>query len=120
MYKPIYIAHKIESTIDDYGNEIPTYDDPISLGTLNYQPVTREEMYSFKQVYGEIGDKMIRLFLDAEDLGKIREFDVAYLYGATPEDEEINGSNANYEVRLVVPQNNKILVVFDEIVKESE
>ena len=118
-YKKLWIATKTDSVFDDYGNEIPKYNKPFLLGTFNYQPMTQEEIRDFKQVYGETKNKLVRLYLDNSYLGKIKDFDVAYLYGNTPSNEVENGYNANYEVRLVAEQNTKIWVVFEEIIKEE-
>ena len=43
--------------------------------------------------------------------GKFKEFDKAYLDGITPNDEIVNGVNANYE--LYPPRNqNKAIVIY--------
>lgn len=43
--------------------------------------------------------------------GKFKEFDKAYLDGITPENEAINGANANY--KLYPPRNqNKVIVIY--------
>ena len=45
--------------------------------------------------------------------GKFKEFDIAYLEGANPQDEKVNGQNANY--RLYPPRNqNKVIVIYFE------
>ena len=52
--------------------------------------------------------------------GRFKAFDLAYLYGATPDGEVKYGDNANYIVRAYKPQNTKIMVIFEEIVKEEQ
>ena len=47
---------------------------------------------------------------------KFKEFDLAYLDGATPEGETINGANANYRIYSVQPQNVVIRVFFIKLV----
>ena len=53
------------------------------------------------------------------DDGKFKELDIAYLYGATPDGEKVYGDNANYLVRTYRRQNTRIMVVFEEIIKEE-
>ena len=72
------------------------------------------------QKFGQSSNGIVRAMLDTYKYqGRIKEFDLAYLYGATPEDETYNGENANYKVVTCVPQNTKILVYFEKIVKEQ-
>ena len=117
--KDLYIANKKEVTLDDYGNEIVTYDTPFYFGKVNYQPLTRKDLEAYVKVYGETRNSIISLLIDYTDDGKFKAFDVAYLYGATPKGEVKNGDNANYIVRAYKPQNTKIMVIFEEIVKEE-
>lgn len=43
--------------------------------------------------------------------GKFKEFDKAYLDGITPDNETVNGENANY--KLYPPRNqNKVIVIY--------
>ena len=58
-------------------------------------------------------------FININDGGRFKELDIAYLYGATPEGEEVHGDNANYLVRTYRQQNTRIMVVFEEIIKEE-
>lgn len=119
LYKPIYMATKESVEIDDYNNEIVTYNKPFPLGDLNYQPLQGNDLMAYMSVYGETKNKLVRAFIDSYDKGIFEEYDLAYLYGVTPEDEEINGENANYRVRTYAEQNTKIMVVFEEIIKEK-
>lgn len=117
--KPLYVATIKDTTFDDYNNEIVNYNKPIYLGRQNYQPLIGKELYAYMSAYGETHNKLIRVFLDLNHKGKLDEFDLAYLYGATPNGEEIYGENANYIVKVCVEQNTKIMVIFEEIIKEE-
>ena len=119
LNKKIYIAKKDSIEYDDYNNEIVKYQKPFFLGSFNYQPLTGEELQAYISVYGETKNKLIRLFLDSKYINKFKEFDLAYLYQASPKSEKINGEYANYSVKSFAPQNTKILVVFEEIIKEE-
>ena len=117
--KDLYIATKKEVILDDYGNEIITYNEPFYFGRVNYQPLTKKDLEAYYRAYGETNHSIISLLIDYTEDGRFEAFDVAYLYGATPKDEEVNGANANYLVRSYKPQNTKIMVIFEEIVKED-
>ena len=45
----------------------------------------------------------------------IKENDLAYLDGATPENEKNNGDNANYRVDSIRKQNRKIAIYFEKL-----
>lgn len=117
--KDLYIATKKEVILDDYGNEIVTYNKPFYFGEVNYQPLTKKDLEAYYKTYGETQNSIISLLIDYTEDGRFKAFDVAYLYGTTPKDEEVNGANANYLVRSYKPQNTKIMVIFEEIVKED-
>lgn len=105
-----YIGSKLESTFDDSGNEIKNYDKPKEY-SFNIQPVT---LSSDIQAFGENSNKMkVAVITNRKKYeGKFKEFDCAYLDGATPEGEKINGQNANYRIYSVQPQNVAIRVFF--------
>ena len=119
--KDLYIANKdIDNiTYDSNYNEIVTYKKPFYFGRVNYQPLTRKDLEAFKKEYGETKNKIISCLIDYTDDGKFKEFDLAYLYGVTPENETVYGSKANYIVRSYKPQNTKIMVIFEELIKEE-
>lgn len=117
--KDLYIATKKEVILDDYENEIVTYNKPFYFGEVNYQPLTKKDLEAYYKTYGETQNSIISLLIDYTEDGRFKAFDVAYLYGVTPKDEEVNGANANYLVRSYKPQNTKIMVIFEEIVKED-
>jgi hypothetical protein len=117
--KDMYVATKKEVTYDDYNNEIVIYNKPIYLGKVNYQPLTGKNLEAYIQAYGETKNNIVSCLIDYKDDGVFNAFDLAYLYNATPENESINGENANYIVRAYKPQNTKIMVIFEEIIKEE-
>ena len=115
--KTMYIATK-EVSYDDYNNEIVTYNTPFYFGKVNYQPLTSKQLEAFMRAYGETENNIVSCLIDYKDKDKFNIFDKAYLYDANPNNEENNGDNANYLVRAFKPQNTKISVILEEIVKE--
>ena len=112
-----YIAKKNKSTKDDYGNEIPNYklysDKPFR---LNIQQINQS---SDIQTFGEKVNRMKVALIKGEEkeiFKNFNEFDLAYLDGATPNNEEVVGSNANYRVYSIKPQNVALLVYFEKII----
>ncbi|MEG0366521.1 MAG: hypothetical protein RR585_06780 [Coprobacillus sp.] len=112
-YRDIYIAKFIREDTDENSNPIKVYDTPIPLCcTIN----SLNGSYDIA-VYGDKMTRMCKTILDYEEwINNIKEKDVVYLYGVTPENEVVNGCDANYEVDAVLPQNKKILVYFKRIV----
>ena len=117
--KTMYIATK-EVSYDDYNNEIVTYNTPFYFGKVNYQPLTSKQLEAFMRAYGETENNIVSCLIDYKDKDKFNIFDKAYLYDANPNNEENNGDNANYLVRAFKPQNTKISVILEEIVKEEQ
>lgn len=116
--KVCYIRPILDPIKDDYGDEIEQYGDSVKY-KFNYEPVANKEEAEM-QVFGQSGRGTVRAMLDTYKYqGKIKEFDLAYLYGATPDNENYNGENANYKVVTCIPQNTKILVYFERIVKKT-
>jgi len=110
--KTIYLAKKTTSTLDDEGNEIATYSTPV-MYKINHQPASGK---SDIQMYGERILQIQKALVDKETFNNIFiEFDKVYLDGANLTGELVNGSNANYRVQAVLPQNNKILVYFERL-----
>lgn len=118
-YKDMYIANKKVIT-DNYHNEIVCYDKPFYFGKVNYEPLTAKQLEAYIKAYGETNNNIVSCLIDYNDKGKFKEFDVAYLYDATPEGETTYGEKANYLIRAYKPQNTKIMVILEEIVKENE
>lgn len=117
--KEIYISNKIGVDLDDYGNEIVKYDKPFYLGRCNYQPLNNKQFEAYIKAYGETNNNIVSCLVSYKDYHKLKQFDLAYLYGKTPKGEKINGDNANYIIRAFKPQNTKIMVIFEEIIKEE-
>ena len=119
--KDLYIATKDRDNItyDEYNNEIVKYNEPFYFGKVNYQPLTRKDLEAYIKEYGETTNNIVSCLIDYTDDGKFNKFDLAYLYNATPKGEIKNGDKANYIVRSYKPQNTKIMVIFEELVKEE-
>lgn len=117
--KDLYIASKLTVEYDDYNNEIVKYDKPFFFGKVNYQPLSRKDLEAYIQAYGETKNDTVSCLINYTDDNIIKELDLAYLYGNTPDNESENGNNANYVVRSYKPQNTKIMVIFESIVKEE-
>ena len=114
--KICYIASKHENPdIDDYGNEINKYDKPIKY-CFNIQPAGGE---SDMDLYGERVGKIYRAIVQISYKNKIKEGDIAYIDGATPQGETPNtyGSNGNYVVDSIRPQNLVMAIYFEKINK---
>ena len=109
-----YIGSKLDSSFDENGNETKNYDKPKEY-YFNIQPISAA---SDIQDFGENASKMkVAVITDrAKYENKFKEFDCAYLDGATPEGETVNGQNANYRIYSVRPQNVAIRVFFMKIV----
>jgi len=113
--KPCYIARVKEINTDEEGNQIK----------ICYKP----EKYSFNiqnasgyldvTEYGEEVSKVKKAIISMEYNNKIKEGDIAYLDGATPENEteDTYGINGNYIVDSVRPQNLAIAVYFKKLNK---
>ncbi|MEI3530082.1 MAG: hypothetical protein V8Q75_03280 [Bacilli bacterium] len=107
--KDVYIASKKEVTLDDEGNEIVIYEEPKPF-KFNYQPVSTDADIA---EFGENSKMMKKAVIPISYQGQFKEFDVAYLDGATPEGEENNGDNANY--RLLPPRDgNSVIIIYFE------
>ncbi len=109
--KDVYIASKIKVTLDDEGNEIVMYDKPNEKPyKFNYQPVSTDADIA---EFGENAKIMKKAVIPISYQGQFKEFDRAYLDGATPEGEVNNGDNANY--RLLPPRDgNSVIIIYFE------
>lgn len=111
--KTLYIASYVgEPTLDDEGNEIRNYNTPVKY-IFNYQPLTS---YNDIQVYGKDATITKKMVIPIEYAGVFKEYDVAYLDGATPNGEENNGDNANY-VLLPPKEGNSAIVIYCQKIK---
>lgn len=109
--KDVYIASKMGTELDIEGNEINKYSKPNSEPyKFNYQPVnTSADIAEF----GEKASIMKKAVIPISYQGKFKEFDVAYLDGATPKNEKKYGDNANY--RLLPPrEGNSVIIIYFE------
>ena len=112
--KKLYIASKIGTTLDEEGNEISTYNEPQEY-MFNYRAISSDaELVEF----GEKADITQRMVIDRKYEGYFKEFDVAYLYGASPEDEINNGDNANYVLLPPRIGNSVIIIYMQKIIRE--
>ena len=117
--KVCYIRPILEPIEDGYGNQLNQYGDSVKY-RFNYEPVTNKDE-AILRGYGQSSNGYVRAMLDTYKYqGKLKQFDLAYLYGATPEEESYNGEKANYKVVTCIPQNTKILVYFERIIKNEE
>ena len=109
--KDVYIASKIGVQYDIEGNEIPVYDKPNKNPyKFNYQSVSTDADIA---EFGENAKIMKKAVIPISYQGKFKEFDVAYLDGATPDGEENYGDNANY--RLLPPRDgNSVIIIYFE------
>lgn len=111
--KTLYIAsYKGKPSYDDYDNEIREYEEPVEY-KFNYQPVTS---YLDIQTFGKDSTITKKMVLPIEYAGKFKEYDLAYLDGATPENEEAFGDNANY-VLLPPKDGNSVVVIYMQKIK---
>lgn len=117
--KTMYIATKKEVKYDDYNNEIVVYNEPFYFGRVNYEPLTTKQLEAFMKAYGETDNNIVSCLINYKDKNKFDIFDKAYLYDVTPSGEINHGDNANYVVRAFKPQNTKIMVILEEIIKEE-
>ena len=110
--KPLYIATLKEVVTDDELNEIRTYNEPVAY-EMNYQPVSS---YLDMQAFGKDTTEMYKIVLPIKDKDLFKEYDLAYLNGATPEGEETNGDNANY-VLLPPKIGNAVVIIYCQKMK---
>lgn len=110
-----WIASKKEPKEDDNGNQIPDYATPISY-IFNIQPINSE---SEIRAFGELAPRMkVAVLTDRDKYDNVfKEFDLAYLDGASPSNEKINGDLANYRIYAVQPQHMIIKIYFLKLVK---
>jgi len=111
--KKIYIASQLDE-VDDYGRS--KYDTPKAY-EFNVMPVTTADKSVDLEDYGQDGDLYQRAIIDRSKYeGVFKEFDKAYLDGASPEGEIVNGSKANYIVCIPRTQNKAIALYFKKMI----
>ena len=108
----IYIANKKSSIIDEDGNEIPQYEEPIAY-MFNVQPANKG---SDTREFGEnVTGLLVAVIPKAKYKGKFKEFDLVYI-DTTPEDEEEHGDNADYRIFAIRSQNVAIRLYFKKLI----
>lgn len=107
--KSVYIA-PLKSTSVSGGNQTQVYDTPISV-ILNVQPLSERASI---EIFGVNVKKIYKAMYVGTNSG-IKEFDLAYLDGATPTGETRTGFNANYVVRRVGISNVMTTIYFESI-----
>lgn len=109
--KDVYIASKVGTQLDVEGNEITIYDKPNEKPyKFNYQTLSTDADIA---EFGENAKIMKKAVIPISYQGQFKEFDVAYLDGATPDGEENYGDNANY--RLLPPRDgNSVIIIYFE------
>ena len=116
VYKNIYIAEKIEPVEDENHNEFAEYNTPIEYKRWNIQTVKdSSEILEFGEKSNSMQVATIPNTIQYD--GKFKDFDLAYLDGASPINESFNGQNANYRIYAVRPQNNIIKIYFLKLLK---
>lgn len=114
--KTCYIAHKNPiPDIDEDGNEINTYLKPVKY-SINVQQANG---YLDVQEFGEKVNEVFKAVVPYNLKTKIKEGDIAYLDGQTPQDEVegIYGSTGNFIVDSVRPQNLAAVIYFKRLNK---
>ena len=109
--KDVYIASKVGTQLDIEDNEITIYDKPNEKPyKFNYQTLSTDADIA---EFGENAKIMKKAVIPISYQGQFKEFDVAYLDGATPDGEKNYGDNANY--RLLPPRDgNSVIIIYFE------
>lgn len=116
--KHIYIAKRLGTKEDERGNLIPYYDTPKKY-YFNVQPVNSDgELTAF----GEIAFQRMKCICSREKYeGVFKDGDLAYLDGANPKGEKINGEKANYTIKgNPLNQNYVIVIYFERIIDKQK
>lgn len=117
----VYIASYMKTVQDEYLNQKKVYATPHKF-FLNVQPIstTNDSVFKSERLdFGQVisGMKVATIPNKPKYLDKFKEFDLAYLDGATPDGELENGDNANYVIYSTVIQNTLVKVYFRKLVK---
>lgn len=122
--KKLFIAKKIGIDYDEYGNENPYFESPKAY-SFSYMPTSGQVDY---QIYGALINNMFTSYLPMNYLGKIKSGDMAYLIdGEIQNIEELAEidrydkycKNANYRVKIALPQNMRIKIIFEKIQRQN-
>lgn len=107
--KTMWIASKKEE-LNDYGK--PVYEEPKKY-KFNVQPANSEA--DFKE-FGLLANQIQKAVIELKKYYNVfKEGDIAYLDGANPDGEKINGANANYRMYPPRNQNKCITIYFERI-----
>lgn len=109
--KTIYIASKIGTDEDDYGNEVIVYDEPLEY-KFNVQPLSSDVDL---REFGEKASMIQKAVIPIRYKDYFKENDIAYLDGVTPENETSYGENANYKLKPPRNQNMAIVIYFERL-----
>lgn len=109
--KTIYIAKRLSAIEDDYANEVITYSEPLKY-QFNVQPLSSDVDL---REFGEKASMIQKAVIPIKYKNVFEEGDIAYLDGVTPENEIVNGSNANYKIKPPRNQNMAITIYFERI-----
>ena len=116
LYSNLYIAEKLPIEEDENHNKIEKYAKPIKYTHWNIQYVkAASDLIEFGQMVSNM--KLAVIPNNELYANKFKEFDLAYLDNANPENETINGKNANYRIYAVRPQNTIIKIYFLKLTK---
>ncbi len=109
--KTIYIAKRIETTTDDFANEIVIYEEPQKY-QFNVQPLSSDVDL---REFGEKASMIQKAVIPIKYKDVFKENDIAYLDGISPIDEIVYGTNANYKLKPPRNQNRAIVIYFERI-----
>lgn len=113
----IWIAKKLRVDFDEYGNQIPIYDEPQKY-LFNVQTLSEtSDIMEFGERVNST--KVISITEKKKYQGKFNEFDLVYVDN-TPENEVNNGDNADYKIVGVRNQNTSIRVYIQKLVNEQK
>ena len=108
--KKIWIARQIPNEVDDYGRA--KYEKPECF-EMNVQPISSS---NDMQEFGENAQQVQRAVVEYNKyFGKFKQYDLAYLDGASPKGEKVYGENANYKLYPPRNQNKVILLYFERL-----
>lgn len=113
----IWIAKKLREDFDEYGNQIPVYEEPQKY-FFNVQTLTEtSDIMEFGERVNST--KSISITQKKKYEGKFHEFDLVYVDN-TPENEVNYGDNADYKIVGVRPHNTSIRVYIQKLINEQK
>lgn len=120
--KPMFIGEENiqplsgSTDVAEYGNKVSKIQKVLLDFTVkirNKNSVNDINIMSVKKLNDTIVKYLVLKFTEVDT--PIKENDLAYLDGVTPENEETFGDNANYRVDSVRMQNKKIAIYFEKL-----